>query len=836
MIDGLSEKEAKARLKKYGKNQLKETKRIDPYKIFISQFTSPLIILLIFAAIVSYLVGLLSSQESNFIDTLLILVIVFIAGISGFFQEYKAEKSIEALKKVAMPKARVIRDGKKREILATELVPGDVIMLESGDIVPADAKIIDSYNLKVDESILTGESEEAEKKNDDEIFMNTAVTVGNAIALVTRTGMRTEIGKIASRLQEIKEEKTQFQSEMEVFGRKIFWFVIFITIMICFFSLFKYGLYKSMLTAISLAVAAVPEGLPAVVVLTLAIGARAMVNKNALTRRLSAIESLGTVDVICTDKTGTITKGEMNVVKLFFNNNVIDIERAKRKEIKPILICGALCNNSKIGYDKKKKIYMGDHTEIAIRKMSERFGVVKEKLEKEYHKIGEIPFTSKRKIMSVIYRHKKQKIIYSKGAPEILIEKCNKIYHNKKAKRLTKSLKKAILKQNENFASQGLRVMGFAFKPNSNKEKNLIWLGLEALLDSPRKEVKQALRDCASAGIRVIMITGDNPLTAKAVASEIGLNSNGVLEAKDLDKMTDKQLSDKLDSGLNIFARVSPIHKLRVLKILKRKNRVAMTGDGVNDCLALKKADIGIAMGIRGAEVAKETSDIILLDDNFATIRDAIREGRRIFDNIHKFVSYLFVCNFGEIGVLLLATMFIALREPILLPVQILWINLLTDGFPALALGIDPARPDIMIRPPRKKGETIMNKSMWLTIFALGTELIAMLFFVFFLTLPLGIEKARTALFTGFVLFEFLRIGIIRYQERISYFANKWLLLALAISLLLQLIIVYSPMNIYFHIVPLGIYEWLVLLAIGIIGSILAILLARLIMRYSNRI
>lgn len=839
---GLTNEEARKRLEQYGKNEIKRLRKAHPIKIFISQFTSPLILILIVAAIVSWAIGFLPGQKSDLVDAVLILIIVLVSGVAGFFQEYKSEKTIEALQKMLVPKVKVVRDGKEEEIEARDLVPGDLILIESGDIVPADAKLIECFNLMVDESVLTGESKSVNKKLSDEIFMNTFVNVGNAKAIVTKTGMQTKMGAIADKLQKIKEEKTPFQVELSKFSKKVSFMMLILIVIMVVISLLKYSIYLSLLTAISLAVAAIPEGLPAVVVLTLAVGAKTMFNKNALVRKLAVTESIGAVDIICTDKTGTLTKNEMTVTKLFCNNKFFDASKISKDEIrniKPLLVCGTLCNDSRIGYDEEgNKKYIGDQTEVALRKVADEFGFIKEELEKEYKLVNEISFTSKRKMMSVVCKQEgsHKEFVYSKGAPEILLEKCDRIYLNGKIQKINKAMKDKILEKNKELASQALRVLGFAFKEidNSKKdvEENLIWLGLQAMVDPPRPEVKKALEDCKTAGIRIIMLTGDNPLTAKAVADNIGLTTNGIIDGADLDKLSDKELGARLNSGANIFARVSPFHKFRILGLLKKNSRVLMTGDGVNDALALKKADVGIAMGIRGTEVAKEASGMVLLDDNFATIRTAVKEGRRIFDNIRKFINYLFVCNFAEVAVLFLATLFLTLKEPILLPVQLLWINLLTDGLPALALGVDPPRPDIMTKPPRKKGEPLINKSLAWQIGIIGIEKTLVLFGTFFLVLPFGIDVARTALFTGFILYEFIRIGVIRYQEKLNWFSNKWLLGALVGSLLLQIVILYTPLNIYFHIVPLGLYEWFILIAGVIISYVLAIVLTNIITKY----
>ncbi|HDK41765.1 MAG TPA: hypothetical protein ENG87_00165, partial [Candidatus Pacearchaeota archaeon] len=476
---GLSNKEAKKRLSKYGLNEIERRKKINTLKIFISQFKSPLILILIVAAIISSVVGLLPDQDSNIFDTILILIIVLVSGISGFFQDYKAEKTIEALQKIARPKIKVIRDRREIEVSIKNIVPGDLILLEEGDIIPADSKIIEVFSLEVDESVLTGESRAVKKSVSDEIFRGTSINSGNAQALVIKTGMNTKIGKIASKLQAMKEEETPFQTEISNFSRKIFFVIIGIILVLFFASLFKYGLYQSVLISISLAVAAIPEGLPAVLVLVLAIGARVMANKNALVRKLNVVESAGSVDIICTDKTGTLTKNEMSVTNLFFNNRIFNVsDELDSDKIKQLLICGALCNNSKIGYKDDEKIYLGDQTDIALRKLSDK--LLKEEL-KGYEKTAEISFTSERKMMSVIYKKEGKNFLFSKGAPEVLIEKCNRLYKNGRIIKLDRKTKEIILKQNKEFASQALRVLGFASKEtdSENKNQDLVWIGLQ---------------------------------------------------------------------------------------------------------------------------------------------------------------------------------------------------------------------------------------------------------------------------------------------------------------------------------------------------------------------
>ncbi len=830
---GLSESEAYRRIKKFGKNIIEKRRKRSPFKIFLSQFNSPLILILIAAAIFSIAIGTVPEQDSNIMDGILILLIVFISGLSGFFQDYKAEKTIEALQKIATPQVKVIRSGKEHKISIENLVPGDLIIIEEGDVVPADCILLEAFDLKVDESTLTGESLHILKKKSEKVFKGTFIRSGSAKARVLRTGMETKLGEIAGKIQEIKQEKTRLQKELSVFSKKILYSILGIIFIIFLFSLFKYDLYQSLLVSISLAVAAIPEGLPAVLVLVLAIGAKIMAKKNALVRKLSVVESAGALNVICTDKTGTLTKNEMSVVKIYSNDKEYypgHINEKTCMSLKMLLRAGILCNNSRVSLTKdNEKIYFGDQTEIALRKLSEQF--LRERI--EYNKVGEFSFDSERKMMSVVYKKAGSKyVLFSKGAPEILIKKCDRLYINGKIRRLTPSMRNKILEKNKEYSSGALRVIGFAFKEDSKKiarEEGLVWLGLQALIDPPREEVKNAIKECYNAGIRVIMLTGDNPLTALAIAKKVGLKTKGVLTGEDIERLSNKELKHVLEK-ISVFARVSPFHKLRILEILKKRYQVGMTGDGVNDALALKKADVGISMGIRGTEVAKEASEIILLDDNFASIVSAIKEGRRSFDNIRKFINYLFVSNLAEVGVLFLATLFFSLKNPILLPIQILWINLLTDGFPALALGVDPARPDVMKKPPRKPDEPIINKRLGWVIGLIGIKKIIILLATFVIIKNLfGIGQARTALFTGFILYEFVRIGSIRSQERLGWFSNKWLLVSLLFSILIHLAIIYTSLGSVFKIEALNLYSWAVLATGVIIGYFSAIIISNMV-------
>jgi len=835
---GLTTDEAQKRLQETGRNELVRTSKVNPLKILLTQFSSPLILVLIGAAIISLAIGLLPGQASNTVDAVLILIIVLLSGIFGFIQDYEAEKTIEALQEMAAPKAKVIRDDKEIEISSTEVVPGDLLVLESGDMITADSRLIEAFHLEVDESVLTGESKGVRKQEDEPVYANTYVTGGNAKAIVQKTGMNTRIGDVASRLQEMGEEKTPFQEELAQLGKRMSLLTLFIGVVIAVIGVFKFGFYNSLLTAISLAVAAIPEGLPAVVVLALAVGANLMVKKNALIRKLSIVESVGAVDVICADKTGTITENEMTVVKLYYKGEEIDLSDNKWQEDevgKLLLKCGILCNNSVTETSEEgKTTYLGEQTEIALRRIGER--LLSESAFEDYEKIDEISFSSERKMMSVLMEDSQgEYTVFSKGAPEVLMEKCNRVIIDGEASDLDRQTKESILHENEQLTKDALRVLGFAYKPTDSTsddiEKELIWIGLQAMIDPPREDAHDAIQECKTAGIRVIMITGDNPMTAQAIARQVGLESNGVVDGDDLEQMDDSELEKRLKSNVNIFARTNPFHKLNILQILEKEHNVAMTGDGVNDALAIKKASVGISMGKKGTEVAKQASDIVLLDDNFSTIRDAVKEGRTIFDNIRKFINYLLTCNFAEVAVIFLSTLFFSLNEPILFPVQLLWINLLTDGLVALALGVDPPAHDIMEKGPRKKNEAVINRQLGWLIGLIGLVKTAMLLLSYLLVKQYDAELARSVLFTAFVLYEFVRIATIRYQEKLSWLSNKWLLLSLFGSLLLQLIIIYSPLNSFFYVAPLGIREWGILIIGCIIGFGLALPITKIVLK-----
>lgn len=839
--EGLSTAEAQLRLKQYGRNEISGKAEVKPFLLLLHQFTSPLILILIAAAILSLVIGYLPGQASHLADAFLILLIVTLSGLFGFLQDYRAEKTIEALQEMTSPKAHVVRDGKETEVPATEVVPGDLMLIQAGDIIAAGGSLLESFRLEVDESILSGESKTIKKQATEEVYGNTHVTSGHAKVWVQKTGMQTQMGQIAHELQAIPKEKTSFEKELAQLGKSLSLLTLLIASVIGVIGYFKYGLYEGIMTAISLAVAAVPEGLPAVVVLGLAIGAGIMARKKALIRRLSIAESIGAVDLICTDKTGTLTKNEMTVTTLYYDGQEKEIRDISSgspdKTLEQLMLCGWYCNNIKhVSAVDGAVFHSGEQTELAIYKLALSFFQDAQSVSPS--KTDEIPFNSERKMMSVVLeKDREQKLVYSKGAPEVLIQKCKWILQDGEVQPLLEVTRENILQQNIAFASRALRVMGFAYKTTAitseEIESDLIWIGLQAMIDPPRPEAKQAIADCYTAGIRVIMITGDNPVTAKAIADTLAIKHQGsVITGAQMMSLSDDELKGHLAAGINIFARTTPFDKLRLLEILEKDYSVAMTGDGVNDALAVKRASVGIAMGLKGTEVTKGVSDIILLDDNFSTIRDAIEQGRTIFRNIRKFIDYLLTCNIAEVLVIFAATLFFELEGPVLLAVQILWINLLTDGIVALSLGADPPAADIMKHPPRQLDEPLINKHLAWLIGLIGIKKMLILLGIFWLTLPLGLDTARTVLLTGFVLFEFVRIGAIRYEEELGWGDNKWLIGALILSVLMHLIIIYTPINSFFSLVPLGLYEWEILIAGALIGYVLAILMTRLLMKY----
>lgn len=843
--EGLSEEEAARRLAEHGRNEIRSGEAVSPLKIFVSQFHDFLIYLLILAAIVSLAVGFLPGHEPEYVDAALIFLILIANGVFGFIQDYKAEQAIEALKDLSSPDATVVRDGEKRTIDSKDVVPGDIVYIEQGDAIPADAYLLQDANLECDESALTGESVPVSKEpsvlaegtaiadRTNMVFMNTSAVTGRGKAVVVDTGMETEVGDIAEQLTEAEDRKTPFQEEVDDLGKKIGYGIMAIILVVAVTqaAFTTAPLVSVMLVAITLAVAAVPEGLPAVVTLTLALGSKKMLERNALVRRLPVVESLGSVDVIVTDKTGTLTENAMTVKRIFYNDAVYHVtgtgtktkgeftkdgEEVDPEELEPVLRCGLLCNNAERAPRNDAKDFFGDPTEVALVVAAKKAGI-----ETLQDRVREIPFSSERKRMTTIDEADDGYTAYMKGAPETVLERCDRIREGGAVKKLTEQRKQDILAQNEAFAGNALRVLGFAEKTVENPEgeaddieSGMVFLGLQGMIDPPREEVRGAVEDCRSAGITVIMATGDNKATAKAIGDEVGFSPEGALTGAEVEEMSDAELQEAV-ADVEVFARVSPSHKVRILKALQANgNTVAMTGDGVNDAPALKNADVGISMGIRGTDVAQQASDMVLRDDNFVTIRDAIAEGRGIFDNIQKFVNYLLSANAGEVLIVFFGVLigsfffpdtFSAGEEALILtPVMLLWINLVTDGLPALALGTDPKADGIMERKPREEGEAVINTRMMASILTIGLVMTITGLPIFFWNVAFeSLILAQTALFTFLVAVEMIRIQIIRRRYDLSFLSNRWLVTAVGFSLVLQILVLYTPLNTFFEVVPL---------------------------------
>ncbi|ACL70941.1 calcium-transporting P-type ATPase, PMR1-type [Halothermothrix orenii] len=850
---GLTVEEAKKRLDETGPNRLKESKGRSPWQMFIDQFKDALVIILLFSAIISAAVGEIS-------DSLVIAVILILNSTLGVIQEYKAEKSLAALKELASPRALVLRDGKQQKVEASQLVPGDIVLLDAGDYVPADLRLISVTDLKIEESVLTGESVPVEKTDKiikDEkpplgdqknmAFMGTIVTYGRGRGIVTGTGMDTEMGKIAEALKDDKREPTPLQKRLDRMGKKLGLAVIGIAAIIILMGWLRgIDLLEMFMTGISLAVAAVPEGLPAVVTIVLALGVQRMIKRHAIIRRLPAVETLGATTIICTDKTGTLTKNEMTVKSIFLPGRNIkvsgegykpegkfiegntEVKTNSDKDLALLLKAASLCNNAELTRNKdNNRDIIGDPTEGSLVVAAEKAGFTKERLNNDYERIKEFPFDSERKRMSTVHRTPDKKVIaFVKGAPDQILKRCIGYQINGKVKDLDDNVREEIVKQNKEYASQALRVLAVAYKPLDgennlhidNVEKGLIFLGLMGMIDPPRREVADSVKLCKQAGIRPVMITGDYSLTARAIAEELGIYKNGdkIITGSELEDMNPEELKEAV-SLTTVYARVSPHHKSKIVQALKDSNEVvAMTGDGVNDAPALKKADIGVAMGITGTDVAKEAADMVLTDDNFASIVSAVEEGRGIYSNIKKFIHFLLSCNVGEIITLFLAII-VGLPRP-LIPIQILWVNLVTDGFPALALGVDPAAPDLMEKPPRDPDEGVFAGKMGVNIISQGLFIGLLTLVIFFLglhyfSLPVG----QTMAFATLSFSQLIQALNARSREyslfRLGILTNKYLILAIMISGLLQLGVMFIPfLQAAFKVIPLTGTQWLIVL------------------------
>jgi Ca2+-transporting ATPase len=848
---GLSSAEAAARLEAYGPNEIEREEPVDPLAIFVAQFRDVLIYVLVGAALLSVAVGVLPGVEPGYTDAGLILVILLLNGLFGFAQDYRAERSIEALRAMSAPEATVVRDGERTTVDATEVVPGDVLVLESGDAVPADGRLIEANDVAVDESALTGESSAVSKavgevapdcplaERTNVVHTNSSVVRGRGRAVVTETGMTTEVGGIATEVRAAEDRETPFQAEVDELGRRIGVAVVALVVVVAAVQLLLTDTrpLSVLLVGVTLAVAAVPEGLPAVVTLTLALGSRRMADRSALVRRLSVVESLGAVDTILTDKTGTLTESRMTVTRVLAGEetyevgsadaDAADAERpddADREAIEPVLRCGALCNDATRTSEGE---YRGDPTEIALLDAARSRGI-----DPDAERVAEVPFSAERKRMTVVVEEGDGTVAYTKGAPETVLERCSHASVDGERVAMDDGRRERVRARASEFAGDALRVLAFASKPVADPdapaeelESGLTFLGLQGMIDPPRAEVAGAVADCHRAGIDVTMVTGDDVETARAVASAVGVDPEGALTGQEVDRLSGDELEETVGE-VRVFARATPTQKVRILRALRAGDRlVAMTGDGVNDAPALRTADVGIAMGQRGTDVARAASDMILLDDNFATIRDAVAEGRAIFDNIRKFVNYLLSANAGEVlavfvgvlvGTVLFPTLFAARTEALVLtPVMLLWINLVTDGLPALALGADPGAEGILDRPPRGTGDPVIDRRMAASIAAIGVGMAATGLGLFFAGLREtgSLVRAQTLLFTFLVVVEVVRIQVIRARYGLSIGSNPWLVAAVLVTLLLQLLVLYTPLNGPFGVDPLPGSAWV---AIGV--------------------
>ncbi len=843
---GLSSAEADQRLAQYGPNELQETRRISPWAILLEQFKNVLIIILLIAVGLSAILG-------HGIEAIAITVIVLFAVGLGFIQEYRAERAIEALRQMAAPTATVLRDGDDVELPARQLVPGDVILLEAGDRVPADARLIEAINLQVEEAALTGESVPVEKHAApladphlgvgdcrNMVYAGTVVTYGRGRAVVVATGMQTEFGKIAQMLQTIEIGRTPLQENLDKVGHTLARAALVIVLLIVALGLLRgQPLLEMFIFGIALAVAVVPEALPAVVTISLAIGVQRMARRNALVRRLSAVETLGCTSVICSDKTGTLTRGEMTVRRIFVAGRFLDVsgvgyepqgtfsENGRVVEptmpaLQALLQGAVLASDARLAQTDGRWMVKGDPTEGALVVAAAKAGLQKTDLDQRFPRVHEIPFTSETKRMTTLHEMGNGVVAYSKGAPEVILASCTWEWTEEGPVPLGEARREAILQVAQQMASDALRVLAVACKPDArleNAEQEMTFLGLVGMIDAPRPEAKAAIQTCREAGIKPVMITGDHPVTAQAVARELGLltSSERVVTGPELDRMSDADLEREVED-IAVYARVSPAHKLRVVTALQKKDHVvAMTGDGVNDAPALKQADIGVAMGITGTDVTKEAAAMTLTDDNFASIVAAVEEGRAIFGNIKKYLMYLLSSNIGEIGLMAGATL-LGLPLP-LTAVQILYVNLATDGLPALALSVDPPEPDMMRRPPRNPRTGIFTRPV-VTLMTLGgiwSTIVNLSLFTWALNSGRSVAEAMTMTFVSLVLIQFFKAYNFR-SDRHSVlnrpFANKWLNLAILWELLLLNAVVYLPfLHKPFGTFSLPLVDWAIVIA-----------------------
>lgn len=861
--EGLTEREVKARQKQHGLNALEEGEKPSALLLFFNQFKDFMVLVLLGATLISGLLG-------EVVDAIAIIAIVVINAFLGFFQERKAEKSLDALKELSAPQVIVLRDGSWGKVLSKDIVPGDIIKFSSGDRIGADVRLIEANSLEIEESALTGESVPAQKYSgilsipepgigdmENMAFMGTLVTRGNGVGVVVGTGMKTAMGQIAGLLQSAETMETPLQRRLEQLGKILITVALFLTVLVVGVGVLQgHDLYTMFLAGVSLAVAAIPEGLPAIVTVALSLGVQRMIKQKAIVRKLPAVETLGCASVICSDKTGTLTQNKMTVTHAWSGGKTWTIDGvgyAPRGEfysdertvnpnaIKPLqqlLTFGMLCNHAELIEKEKEYVVDGDPTEGALLVAAMKAGMTRSGLLNQFEIVNEFPFDSQRKMMSIIVKDKNgRQFVVTKGAPDVLIGLSRSILWEDKQQQLTKEVTDKVQGAIDGLANKALRTIAIAFKPlpantvilnEKEAERDLTFIGLQGMIDPPRPEVKKAVKECRDAGIKTVMITGDHLITAKAIASELGILTKGsrVMDGATLSRLSVEELEDVVEE-VSVFARVSPEHKLKIVKALQNKGHVvAMTGDGVNDAPAIKAADIGVAMGITGTDVAKEASSLVLLDDNFATIKAAIKEGRNIYENIRKFIRYLLASNVGEILVMLFA-MILALPLP-LVPIQILWVNLVTDGLPAMALGLDQPEDDVMKRGPRHPKEGVFARGLGWKVISRGF-LIGLATLIAFMTIyyrnPDDLAYAQTVAFATLVLAQLIHVFDCRSEISIfarNPFGNKYLIWAVLSSMILVLgVIYYPPLQPIFHTVSIIPMDWLLIIGMASLPTFL---------------
>ncbi|MBW3113930.1 cation-translocating P-type ATPase [Bacillus sp. MCCB 382] len=862
--EGLSTDHVAERRKQFGYNQLEEAEKQSALLLFFSQFKDFMVLVLLAATLISGLLG-------EYIDAIAIIAIVLINGFLGFFQERKAERSLQALKELSAPQVSVLRDGKWVKIVSKEVIIGDVIRFGSGDRIGADVRLIEANNLEIEESALTGESVPVAKSTqpvngenmslgdlENMAFMGTMVTRGNGIGVVTSIGMKTAMGQIADMIQKAETMTTPLQRRLEELGKILITVALVLTALVVGIGVIQgHDMYTMFLAGVSLAVAAIPEGLPAIVTVALSLGVQRMIKKKAIVRKLPAVETLGCASVICSDKTGTLTQNKMTVTHLWsggktwtvtgtgyepdgqFYNGERRVTPHSENALQQLLTFGMLCNHAELVTREGSFIVDGDPTEGALLVAGLKAGLSRESLQKKFTIVKEFPFDSTRKMMSIIAVDQNGKYFsVTKGAPDVLVGKSESVLWEGRLQRKSSEITGEVEGAIHDMSSNALRNIAIAYKPikdrawesltESDIEEGVTFIGLQGMIDPPRPEVKQAVKECRAAGIKTVMITGDHVLTAKAIAKQLGIlkNKDRVLDGKALNQMEVHELEEIVDE-VSVFARVSPEHKLKIVKALQNRGHVvAMTGDGVNDAPAIKSSDIGVAMGITGTDVAKESSSLVLLDDNFATIKSAIQEGRNIYENIRKFIRYLLASNVGEILVMLFA-MILALPLP-LVPIQILWVNLVTDGLPAMALGLDKPEDDVMKRKPRHPKEGVFARGLgWKVVsrgFLIGGATL-LAFMLSYKTHPDHLAYAQTVAFATLVMAQLIHVFDCRSEVSVfsrNPFGNMYLVWAVLSSLILMLIVIYVPsLQPIFHTVPIVLKDWLLIIGLSSVPTFL---------------